>query len=178
LIISSAEILAIYSAAYLEHLIENINKGWNSAIPIYGSRLQPDYLMGFRRFTFTDDQFEKFKSFIGEITDIFTSHFIITWRMYFLFLTCEVKYGAAALDIADRQNIYNMTLIMRDIIELFKFMKREKKFHREIFAFLIFHDYRTVRIYDHYILIDGNKITFYRHPIHTFDFTALDNKEK
>jgi hypothetical protein len=23
-----------------------------------------------------------------------------TWQMYFTFLTCEVKYGAAALDIA------------------------------------------------------------------------------
>jgi len=27
-------------------------------------------------------------------------------------------------------------------------------------------------------LIDGDKTAFYRHPIHTFDFTALDGKEK
>ena len=26
--------------------------------------------------------------------------------------------------------------------------------------------------------IEGDKTTFYRHPIHTFDFTALDGKEK
>lgn len=38
--------------------------------------------------------------------------------------------------------------------------------------------HRTVRIYGHYTLIDGNNATFYRHPIHIFDFTALDGKEK
>ncbi len=33
--------------------------------------------------------------------------------MYFPFLTCEGKCGAAALDIADRQNAYNMVLSKR-----------------------------------------------------------------
>jgi hypothetical protein len=35
-----------------------------------------------------------------------------------------------------------------------------------------------VRIYGHYPIIDGNKTTFYRHPIHHFSFIALDGKEK
>jgi len=35
-----------------------------------------------------------------------------------------------------------------------------------------------VRIYGHYPIIKGNKTTFYRHPIHTFDFIALDGKKK
>ena len=39
--------------------------------------------------------------------------------MYFPFLTCEVKCGAAALEIADRQNAYSMTLAVRGIVELF-----------------------------------------------------------
>ena len=34
-----------------------------------------------------------------------------------------------------------------------------------------------VRIYGRYPVIDGPKITFYRHPIYTFYFTALDGKE-
>jgi hypothetical protein len=57
-------------------------------------------------------------------------------------------------------------------------VKREKELHREILAFSISHDHRTVRIYGHYPIIKGNETTFYRHPIHTFDFTALDGKEK
>jgi hypothetical protein len=35
-----------------------------------------------------------------------------------------------------------------------------------------------VRIYGHYLIIDGNKTTFYRYPIKTFDFTSEDGKDK
>jgi len=36
--------------------------------------------------------------------------------MYFPFLTCEVKCGAAALDVADRQNAYSMTMAVRVLV--------------------------------------------------------------
>jgi len=97
-----------------------------------------------------------------------------TWQMYFPFLTCEVKCGAAALDVADRQNAHSMTLAVRGVVGLFRLAKREDELHREILAFSISHDHRTVRIYGHYPVIDGNKTTFYRHPIKTFDFTSED----
>jgi hypothetical protein len=67
---------------------------------------------------------------------------------------------------------------VRGIIELFRLVKREKELHREILAFSISYNHRTVRIYSHYPIIKGNKTTFYRHPIRTFDFTELDGKEK
>ncbi|PGH03921.1 hypothetical protein GX51_03757 [Blastomyces parvus] len=38
------------------------------------------------------------------------SFFMATYYMHFPFLTCEVKCGATALDIADRQNAHSMTL--------------------------------------------------------------------
>jgi hypothetical protein len=46
--------------------------------------------------------------------------------MYFPFLTCEMKCGAVALDIADRQNAYSMTLAVRGIVKLFRAVKREE----------------------------------------------------
>lgn len=98
--------------------------------------------------------------------------------MYFPFFTCEVKCGAAALDIADRQNAHSMTVAVRGVVELYRAVKREKELHREILAFSISHDHSSVRIYGHYAVIDGDKTTFYRHPIHKFDFTALDGKDK
>jgi hypothetical protein len=116
--------------------------------------------------------------FVGEIPDTFTSHFMATWQMYFPFLTCEVKCGAAALDVADRQNAHSMTLAVRGVVELFRMVKRGKELHREILAFSVSHDHRTVRIYGHYPVLDGEKTTFYRHAIHTFDFTSLNGKEK
>jgi hypothetical protein len=116
--------------------------------------------------------------FVGEVTDTVTSYFLATWQMYFPFLTSEVKCGAAALDVADRQNAHSMTLAVRGIVELFRLKNRAEELNREILAFSISHDHRTVRIYGHYPVIDGVKTTFYRHPVHTFDFTARDGKEK
>jgi hypothetical protein len=57
-------------------------------------------------------------------------------------------------------------------------VKREQELYREILAFLISHDHRIVRIYGHYPIIKGDETTFYRHPIYTFDFIALDGREK
>jgi hypothetical protein len=49
--------------------------------------------------------------------------------MYFPFLTCEVKCGAAALDVADQQNAHSMTIAVRGIVELFRLVKREKELY-------------------------------------------------
>jgi hypothetical protein len=49
--------------------------------------------------------------------------------MYLLFLTYEVKCGAAALDIADRQNAHSITLAVRGIVELFRLVKRENELY-------------------------------------------------
>jgi hypothetical protein len=71
-----------------------------------------------------------------------------------------------------------MTLAVRGVVELFKLVDREKELHREILAFSISHDHRSVRIYGHYPMINDKGTTFYRHPIREFSFAALDGKEK
>ena len=71
-----------------------------------------------------------------------------------------------------------MTIAVRALVELFRSVKREKELNRKILVFSISHDHRSVRIYGHYFVIEGIKITFYRHSIHEFSFTALDGKEK
>ena len=180
LIVPSAQNLAIYGAKNLGHLYECVNEGWNSAIPFHGPRPQPDYSVGFARSAFTEEQLGKLEPFVGDIVygSGLTSFFMATSRMYFPFFTCEVKCGAAALDVADRQNAHSMTLAVRGVIELYKAVKREKELHREILAFSISHDHSTVRIYGHYAMIENDKTTFYRHPIKKFDFTSEDGTDK
>jgi hypothetical protein len=63
---------------------------------------------------------------------------------------------------------------MKDVMKLFRVVKREKQLHRKILVFLISHDNNDVRIYGHYSLVKENKIIYYRHFIHKFDFTALN----
>ncbi|KAI9741507.1 MAG: hypothetical protein M1818_004313 [Claussenomyces sp. TS43310] len=99
------------------------------------------------------------------------------YYMYFPFLTCEVKCGDAALNIADRQNAHSMTLAVSSVVELFRLAKRDKELHREILAFSISHNHEEARIYGHYAAIN-EKTTFHRHPIRRFDFTEVDGKEK
>lgn len=106
------------------------------------------------------------------------SFFMATFYMYFPFLTCEVKCGAAALDIADRQNTHSMTVAVRAVTELFRAVKREDEVNWQILAFSISHDNRSAQIYGHYPVIDGKDIKYYRHPIHAFCFTALGGREK
>ncbi|KAI9798608.1 MAG: hypothetical protein M1825_005306 [Sarcosagium campestre] len=178
LVVPSAEVLAIYGASELDCLIESTNEGWNNSLPLTGTRPQPDYSVGFRRGTFTQGQLEKLSPFIGDFIAGDQSFFMATYQMYFPFLTCEVKCGAAALDIADRQNAHSMTLAVRAVVELFRLVGREEEIIRQILAFSISHDHRLVRLYGHYAVIQGKDTKYYRHPVRTFDFTELDGKDK
>ncbi|KAK5202249.1 hypothetical protein LTR41_012007 [Exophiala xenobiotica] len=176
LIVASAEVLAIRGNQHCRLLIESVNEGWNNSIPLTKPLPQPDYSVGFRREAFTETQLQKLQPFVGDLTD--NSFFMGTWYMYFPFFSSEVKCGAAALDVADRQNAHSMTLAVRGVVELFRLVKREQELHQEILAFSISHDNETVRIYGHYPVIEGKKTSFYRHTIRKFDFTEQDGREK
>lgn len=178
LIVPSAENLAIYGAKHLNHLYESVNEAWSSMNSYEGTLPQPDYSVGFGRSAFTEEELDKLKPFVGEPGFKVITYFMATTRIYFPFFTCEVKCGAAALDFADRQNAQSMSVALRALVVLFRYVKQEKELDRQILAFSVSHDHRSVRIYGHYPVIKGDKTTFYRHPIHMFDFTALDGKEK
>ncbi|KAK3114732.1 hypothetical protein LTR53_006648 [Teratosphaeriaceae sp. CCFEE 6253] len=176
LIVPSAEIFATRGATHLQSLMESVNDGWNNCIPITKTRPQPDFAVGFRREAFTQDQLDRMHPVIGDFND--QSYFMATWYMYFPFFTCEVKCGAAALDIADRQNAHSMAIAARAVVELYRVVKREKELHRVILAFSVSHDHRSVRIYAYYAEIGASGTKYYRHPIREFSFTELDGKEK
>lgn len=146
--------------------------------PLTGTRPQPDYSVGFKRDAFTDDQLAKLSPFIGDFIAGDQSFFMATYYMCFPFLICEVKCGAAGLNIADRQNAHSMTLAVLAIVELIRAVKREDEVNREILAFSVSHDHTSVRIYGHYPVIAGKGIKYYRQPIHKFDFTTLDGQDK
>ncbi|KAH6614586.1 hypothetical protein B0J18DRAFT_494180 [Chaetomium sp. MPI-SDFR-AT-0129] len=147
LIVPSAESLALWNKNY-KRLVESVNEGWNNSVPLTSTRPQPDYSVGFKRDAFTEDQLAKLSPFIGNFIAGDQSFFMGTYYMYFPFLTCEVKCGAAALDIADRQNAHSMTLAVRSIVKLFCTVKREDEVNRKILAFSVSHDHQSVRIYD------------------------------
>jgi hypothetical protein len=180
LIVPSAESLAAFGAKHLDILTESVNEGWNNSKPFTDTRPQPDYAVGFRRDAFTDGQLAKLAPFLGDFIAGDRSLFMATYYMYFPFLTCEVKCGTTGLDTADRQNAHSMTLAVRAIAELFRAVKRGHEVHRQILAFSISHDDRSVRIYGHYpVMCKGQgDIKYYRCLIRLFGFTELDGRDK
>ena len=176
LIVPSAVNLAIYGDRHLDILVESVNEAWTGSIPVEGPRPQSDYAVGFDRSAFTKNQLERLGPLIGSVFD--TSFFVATYRMFFPFLTCEVKCGAAALDVADRQNAHSMTIAVRSVVELYRAVHREKELNQVILAFSISHDHSAVRIYGHYAIIDNDTTTFYRHPAKKFDFTSEEGADK
>jgi len=101
-----------------------------------------------------------------------------TYSIHFPFLISEVKCGTIELEIIDRQNAYSIKLVIRGIIKLFKLAKRENKLYREILTFLISYNYRTVRLYGYYPIINGFEFITYCYLIHTFDILPLGSKER
>ena len=177
LIVPWAEAHASLSANRdLDIAIESVNEGWNNSNPITKPRPQPDYAIGFRRSAFSEDQLKKLQPFLGDPSS--SSYFMGTYYMHFPFFTCEVKCGSAGLDIADRQNLHSMTLAVRGIVELFRLANRTEELHREVLAFSVSHDHETVRIYGHFPVVDGTKITYWRYPLRKYDFTERNGMEK
>ena len=177
LLVPSPESLAAFGAKEFNVLTESVNEGWNNCIQVTSTRPQPDFAVGFKRSMFSDNQLTKLQPLLGDPTCL--SYFKATYYMYFPFLTCEVKCGATALDIADRQNAHSMTVAVRGVLELFKLAKRDQELNGKLLTFSITHDHRTVRLYGHYPIIDNSKTTkIYRHAIHTYDITALDGKDR
>ncbi|KOS21752.1 hypothetical protein ESCO_001526 [Escovopsis weberi] len=178
LLVPSAETLALYSQnSHLVVLSESVNEGWNNSIPMCGSRPQPDYAVGFGEEAFTKEQMAKLSPFIGEYLLGDTSFFMATFSMYFPFLSCEVKCGAAALVVADRQNAHSMALAVRGVAELFRLLGRGDEVNRQILAFSISHDHETARIYGHYPVIDGQDVKYFRHAIKTCNL-SMDREDR
>ncbi|KAL8815177.1 MAG: hypothetical protein Q9191_008483, partial [Dirinaria sp. TL-2023a] len=101
--------------------------------------------VGFKRSAF-NDELRKLDPLIDSVLE--TSSFVANYRMYFPFLA-EVKCGAAALDVTNRQNVHSMTVAVRALAGLFRSVKREKELDRKTLASFISHDHRSVRIYGH-----------------------------
>ncbi|KAI9872348.1 MAG: hypothetical protein M1830_001745 [Pleopsidium flavum] len=173
LITPSAEILATREMKRLDYLVESTNAGWNKSIPFEGPRPQPDYSVGFRYSVFSDDQLKRLKLKFNERT-----YFAATEEIHFPFLTCELKCGNQALDIADRQNAHSMTVAVRGVVELYRNVERAENLHRKILAISISHDHRNVRIYGHYPEIEGPDTRYYRHLIKEFSIANEDGKDR
>ncbi|KAF2453118.1 hypothetical protein BDY21DRAFT_388313 [Lineolata rhizophorae] len=172
-IVPSAEILADKGAKHLAVLRETTNACWTNSVPFansrFGPRPQPDFGLGFDRYAFDPERLRKLDPLLGNLMNERT-FYTATSQMYFPFLTSGVKCGHDGLEVADRQNAYAQSIVLRGLHSLFKLVGRESELHREINGFSISHNDCEVRIYGHYAVINGNDVKFYRCLISAFSF--------
>ena len=64
------------------------------------------------------------------------------------------------------------------IVQLYRAVSRLGELDRQILVFSISHDHTRVIIHGHYARTKGEKITFYRHQIRSFDISDQDGKER
>jgi hypothetical protein len=122
--------------SYVTLVVLAHHSGRVNSIPLTGTRPQPNYLLRWvqTKRIHRGHQLDKLSPFIGYFIAGHQSLFVATYYMYFPFLTCEVKSGAAALDIADRQNAHSMILAVPGIVELFRAVKSKDEVNRKILA--------------------------------------------
>jgi hypothetical protein len=179
-IVPSAELLADRGAKHLANIRETTNACWTNSEPFInppssgsgsrsGPRPQPDFGFGFDRDAFNPEQLQRLQPFLGDLLADY-SLFAVTYQMYFPFLTCEVNCGDGGLDVADRQNAYAQSVVLRGLYWLFQLVGRERELHREISGFSISHNDEHIRMWGHYYVIDGKDVKFYRHLISKFIF--------
>lgn len=90
----------------------------------------------------------------------------------------KVKCNAILLDIIDLQNTHSITMELKGVVKLLRFVGRKKELYREILAFSILYSDRVVKIYGHYPMIINKNNTYYRHLIYIYDFKVIEDKVK
>jgi hypothetical protein len=172
-LIPSAELLSFLEPQKFDELIEGNNDKWNKAVMFCKRLPQPDLTVAYRESVLTDQQRRKL-NILPEVSSFFAGR----EGTCFPFFTCEVKCGTQALDIADRANTNSMTIVLRGVVELYRRAGRVMDVHRRILGFSISHDDKNVRIYGHYPEIEGEKTSYYRHRIRSFDLADKNGEEK
>lgn len=185
-LVPSAKNLYIRGSDHLGHLAEALNALWTKCSTLAGPQPKPGFCVGLKPSAFSKEEILRLKSYTAPKKTT-----LVTKKFYFPFLMCEVKCGEQGLDGADRQSAHSGSIAVNALVQLYRAVppiddphheerasSRVEELNQKILAFSISHDRTSVRIYGHYAKINGNKETFHRHPIHRFDITALNGKER
>lgn len=165
LLVPSAELLFICGCEDLEDIAEEISADWNKSKTLGDPKPRPDFAVGISPTAFTEEEISKLKNHTS-----FERATLFTANIYFPFLLCEAKCGEQGINRADRQNIHSGSMAVNAIVQLYQALEGQKALQLtgQILVFSISHDNEWVKIYGHYAVLEGEKVTFCRYPIESF----------
>lgn len=165
-------ITALYldGANHLEHVVDEVNADWDERCVLAGPQLRPDLAIGLLASAFTSEEIDKLNNYTA--IDNWTR---FTTEMYFPFLMYEVKCGRDGLDTADRQNMHSCSVALRALLRIeeeadkYRLGKKLASLNGRTLVFSISHDQKNARRYGHYATIHGEKWTYHRYFIDSFN---------
>lgn len=157
-----------------DNLVNQWDESWSQqpAILERFKTAKPDYCVGFFWKAFRDDQRKKLKLISSEGTTVMP-----TTRMYFPFLTCEVKAPLQPLEAAENQNGYSMLATIRSLVKLFRAAKREHTCSGHIMAFSMSYNHAQVLIFAYYPIVDGEKTKIFRRRVYRYSLSPDDTED-
>ncbi len=90
----------------------------------------------------------------------------------------ELKCENKKLYMANWQNAHNFNFAVNQVINLYRKILRQHKFHPKILAFSILYCQKAVRINSHYPVLDEDKTSVYCLIIKKFDIISKKTKDK
>ncbi|OAP60430.1 hypothetical protein AYL99_05432 [Fonsecaea erecta] len=134
-------------------LIEGCGDNWLRAIfPAYGKCPQPDCTIAFKWENFSREELRKLGITIG-----LPSKYLARDDMFFPFITCEAKCDSQVVGLADRQNVYSMSVALEGVVDLFRRTNRLQELNGKALGLSISYDNDTVKMYAHYVVTNAQK---------------------
>ena len=160
-----------------QYLTDEVNTQWYESWVLAGPRPKPDLAVGFLSTSFTIEETQKLTNYTS-----FDNLTRPTDELSFPFLMCEVKCGNEGLDYADRQNMHSCSVAIKALLKLEQkadqYREDGEQFESllgKILVYSISHDQKNARVYGHFALAEGEKWSYHRHFINSFD---IANKER
>ncbi|KAK5401675.1 hypothetical protein LTR06_011039 [Exophiala xenobiotica] len=135
-------------------LIEGCDDIWLRAIfPSYGKCPQPDSTIAFKWENFSREELRKLGITIG-----LPSKYMARDDMFFPFITREAKCDKQPLEVADRQNVYSMSVALEGVIDLFRRVDRLEELNGKALGLSMSYDNDTVRMYAHHVVTNAQEL--------------------
>lgn len=135
-----------------------------------------DYIVSLLLIVFIKKEIKRFEYYIQSIQSI-----QIISEIYFSFLICKTKINRKVFNEAERQNIYNVNIVIKSIIifyqEVFDYIVSYciQKLHDKVHIFMILYDNDQVFLYSHFAISKSDyskEFKFYCYLIKLFSLTV------
>lgn len=158
-----ADFLFLRGQKHLEHVADGVNDSWMKVYPIIKSKPQPDHSRCLKISAFNEEERQKLQNIPPGAFS-----YAVREELYFPYLTCEIKSDTDSLGIADRQNMHNMFIALRSLVQLAEAAGTPEKLHRRVLGYSISHDLDNVRIHGYYPEIGERRTEYFQCEVANF----------